>query len=281
MRIAVVGTGNVGSALLMHLVQVHKVQQVLVMNLQDEWSEAAIMDVASVKPDIAFSKYSVASFGQLSEADLIVLTSGVQMKENESGRDVLKRNIEATDSILNQAELKQEVFIIGLATPVDRITPHIQSRYNLQPKRVIGFGGDLDRNRLVFVLNQFGINAEVVAVVGEHGEHTIPVYRGEEAYPEVVKRVRHFLANITSHGGSPRNLATGWLLANLVDSIVNDKKALHYVCGFHPDYDKYLTWPFLIGREGIIEPHTLDLPPLANQELANMLKDQQVSEDWS
>jgi malate/lactate dehydrogenase len=281
MRIAVVGTGNVGSALLMHLTQVDNLQDVLVMNLKDEWSEAAIMDVASVNPEITFSKFSIASFCQLSEVDLIVLTSGVQMKENESGLDVLNQNIEVTNKILDQSELGQEVYIIGLATPVDKITPHIQSRYNLKPNRVMGFGGDLDHNRLVFVLFQLGIKVESVAIVGEHGEHTIPVFRGENAYPEVAKRVRHFLANITAQGGSPRNLATGWLLAKLVDSILNDKRTIHYVCAHHPLYDRYLTWPFLIGQEGILEPQTLELPPLAHQELINLLKNQQKGEDWS
>ena len=36
MQVAVVGTGNVGSALLIHLVDVPLIDEILVMNLKDE-----------------------------------------------------------------------------------------------------------------------------------------------------------------------------------------------------------------------------------------------------
>ena len=131
---AVVGTGNVGSALLFHLVDVPSVDEILVMNVEDDWSKAAIMDVASAKPEAAL-KFSVAPFRRIGEPDLLFLTSGVQMKEGETGRDVLAGNIEVMNAILDSAPVKSSAILIGLATPVDDITAHIQKtvRPSLSP----------------------------------------------------------------------------------------------------------------------------------------------------
>ena len=138
MKVAVVGTGNVGSALLFHLVDVPSVDEILVMNIEDNWSKAAIMDVASAKPEAAL-KLSIAPFQRISEPDIVLLTSGVQMKEGETGRDVLARNIEVMNVILDAAPVRSSAILIGLATPVDDITAHIQERLCLPYPQVFGF----------------------------------------------------------------------------------------------------------------------------------------------
>ena len=271
MKVAVVGTGNVGSALLFHLVDVPSIDEILVMNINDDWSKAAIMDVASAKPEQAL-RCSVAPFQRISESDILLLTSGVQMKEGETGRDVFAGNIEVMNTILDTAPIKASAILIGLATPVDDITAHIQSRYNLPRQQVFGFGGDLDRNRLAYVLSQRRIPAQAISVVGEHGKNTIPVYPGEADYEEVARRVGNFLGEITAQGGRPRNLATGPLMARLVESVLTDSKRVHHVCGYHPGYGLYLTWPFRIGRQGIVGPEPVTLFPRAEERLKALIK---------
>ncbi len=270
MQVAVVGTGNVGSALLFHLVNVPAIESILVMNLRDEWSAAAIMDVVSAQPECA-PRLVVAPFSHLGQADVIALTSGQQMKAGQTAADVRQANLELTGNILDSAPLKPTAVVIALATPVDDVTAFIQKRYALPECQVLGFGGDLDRNRLAYLLISRGIPADGIAVVGEHGKRTIPVYTGEADYAEVARRVRDFLGDITAHGGSPRNLATGLLMARLIDSIVNDVKRTHFVSGYHPAYRLYLTWPFQVGRKGILSPGAVRPGPGAQQELDDLI----------
>ena len=270
MKVAVVGTGNVGSALLFHLVDVPLIDEILVMNINDDWSKAAIMDVASAKPEQAL-RCSVAAFQRISESDILLLTSGVQMKEGETGRDVLAGNIEVMNTILDTAPIKASAILIGLATPVDDITAHIQKRYGLPYRQVFGFGGDLDRNRLAYVLSQRRIPAQGIGVVGEHGKNTIPVYPGEVDFEEVARKVGNFLGEITAQGGRPRNLATGPLMARLVESILTDSRRVHHVCGYHHEYGLYLTWPFRIGRQGIDGPEPVTLFPRAEERLKTLI----------
>jgi L-lactate dehydrogenase len=270
MKVGVVGTGNVGSALLFHLVDVPTIDEILVMNVEDDWSKAAIMDVASAKPEAAL-KFSVAPFRQIGEPDLLFLTSGVQMKEGETGKDVLAGNIGVMNAILDSAPVKSSAILIGLATPVDDITAHIQKRCGLPYRQVFGFGGDLDRNRLAYVLSQRRIPTEGIGVVGEHGKNTVPVYPGEKDYEEVARKVGNFLGDITAQGGRPRNLATGLLLAKIAESILTDSNRVHYVCGYHPHYELYLTWPFRIGREGVAGPEPVALFPQAKNRFKALI----------
>ncbi|HSB07297.1 MAG TPA: hypothetical protein VLK23_19125 [Thermodesulfobacteriota bacterium] len=277
MKVAVVGTGNVGSALLLHLVDVPRVDEILVMNVEDDWSKAAIMDVASAKAEEAL-KLVVAPFRQVSEPDILVLTSGIQMKEGETGSDVLAGNMEVMNMILDTAPVKRSAIVIGLATPVDDITAHIQKRYGLPYSQVFGFGGDLDQNRLAYVLSQHGTPTQGIHVIGEHGKNTIPIYAGEKDYDEVKKRVGNFLGDITTQGGRPRNLATGLLLARLVESIVMDLNRVHHVCGYHPEYKLYLTWPFRIGRKGVVGPEPVTLLPKAEFKLKDLINKKRIKQ---
>lgn len=270
-QVAVVGTGNVGSALLIHLVEVPTIERVLVINLEDDWSKAAIMDAASARPEAAL-KLEVSHFPDLGESDVVALTSGAQMKKGEVGADLLQSNTQIMNAILDQATLKPGAVVISLATPVDDITAHIQARYGLPTPQVIGFGGDLDRNRLAYVLSKRGLPGKEIGVVGEHGKKTIPFYQGDVDYAQVARDVRNFLGDITAQGGSPRNLATGPLLARLIDSIANDRRRVHFVCGYHQQFDVYLTWPFVVGRSGAHEPQPVDLAPQAEREFGLLLQ---------
>lgn len=271
MQVSIIGTGNVGGALLTYLMDVPSIDKILVMNIEEEWSKAAIMDAASAKPETAL-KLVAAPFHQLSESDLILLTSGVQMKKGETNQDVLQKNIDITNSILDSAPIKRSAIVIAVATPVDDITAYVQKRYKLPKNQIFGFGGDLDRNRLIYLLRRKGKFVLEPDVVGEHGKNSIPVYKGEENYRELANNVRNFLANITTLGVTVRNFAAGLLLVEVVKSITTDSNNIHYVCGYHPDYKIYITWPFHLGIKGILEPKPLTMGPCAKEEFESLIE---------
>ena len=271
MQVSIIGTGNVGAALLIYLMDIPSIDKILVMNIEDEWSKAAIMDAASAKPETAL-KLVAAPFHQLSESDLILLTSGVQMKKGETNQDVLQKNIDITNSILDSAPIKRSAIVIAVATPVDDITAHIQKRYKLPKNKVLGFGGDLDRNRLIYLLKRKGQFVHEPDIVGEHGKNAIPVYNGEENYEELANNVCNFLANITTLGVTVRNFAAGLLLVEVVKSIITDSNNIHYVCGYHPDYKVYITWPFHLGIKGLLKPKALTMGPHAKEEFESLIE---------
>ncbi len=277
MIVAVVGCGNVGANLLQYLVDVEHVEKILAIGSRgaDAKAMAAIMDVASYKP-LQAHKIVASSREGIAEADVIVITAGFKAKFSETSEVVLRKNLQIIDSILEGVELKPGVIIIIITSPVDFMTPYVQRKYNLPPEQVIGFGGDLDRHRLIYTLEGLSIDSTGVGIVGEHGHRTIPVYDSEERYDEATSKVRYFLADIGKLAGVKRNLATAPLLASLVRSITTDSGNVHYVSGYNPQHELYLTYPHRIARKGIIAAEPLTLPPKAQKDFDALIKEKKL-----
>lgn len=266
MEIAVIGTGNVGNALLHALAPNPHIQKILVMSRHENTALGAIMEVASTNPAGAGKMY-YAPYEKLAEVDIIVSTAGVQMQPGQTAQDVLSPNVNISENILKAENVKDSAIVICLATPVDDITTYTQRISRLPFNQVFGFGGDLDRNRLEYILSQRNLDSKKAQIVGEHGRNAIPVYPDEKNYEEVTGEVRSFLSKTTRLSGHTRNLATGSLLAKLVNSVITDAKQIHYVCGYHKEYGIYLTWPFIIGQEGILRSENVKLGLQSSKEL--------------
>ncbi len=281
MIVAVVGTGKVGTSLLHFIVLNSKIYSVLLMSRTEQSAKAAIMQVASVFPQES-KKIKYAPYSDLNNADIIILTAGVQMQKDQSPHDVRQENLEATKMILTGIQFKKKAIIITLATPVDELTPLVHQLSGLPNNQVIGFGGDLDHKRLITVLQDHSLPTADVHLIGEHGKKAIPVYPSEQNYQHIAEIVREYLFTITKYIGPPHMLATSILLNNLINTIVSGNANLHYVCGYHPEYEIFLTWPFQIGTEGIIASFNIhskignkansDLQVLIQKKRAEMIK---------
>jgi malate/lactate dehydrogenase len=131
----------------------------------------------------------------------------------------------------------------------------------LPKKQVFGFGGDLDTNRLRYILKSRDIYYDDAHAVGEHGPNAIPLYPSEQDYEEVTKELRAFWGKIATNVDIVRNIATADLLGKLVHSVVHDTLNVHNVCAYHPEHGMYITWPFAIGKYGVEEPLEITLTP--------------------
>jgi malate/lactate dehydrogenase len=278
MKVALVGIGNVGSGLLYFLSANPHLDTVFVMSRSEDKSRAAIMDVASVRPRDA-AKLVPSPYTQMSQADVVVLTAGATPEAVPDRNELYRLNCTIVEGILTQSELAPSTTLILLATPVDDVAAFAQRRTGLPANLVIGFGGDLDRNRLASVLLSRGKPAEGIHIVGEHGRKTIPVYPGEEEYVQVAAQVRRYLATIIELAGPPRNLATSVLLDELIRSIATDARRTHHVCGYHGELGAFLTWPFTVGRKGLIAPQAVRLEKHAQADLDKLLEERRYRDE--
>lgn len=270
MQVAVVGAGNVGSALLFPLAYNKLIDEVLVINRSQDAAMAAIMDVASSCPQDA-KKISYAEPSRVKESDIVVFTAGVKMR-GQTAQSVLSPNLEMAKSVADAGPLKSSAICILVSTPIDHLAPLLQKHLNFPANQVIGFGGDLDTNRLKCVLQNHGQSIKQVHAVGEHGGNAIAVYPGEDNYETITNDLRTFWSKLAKHSTvEPRNLATADQVSLLIDSICTDSKNAHYVCGYHPKHKMYLTWPFIIGAEGSEEAIDVPLGPKAQKELERVI----------
>jgi L-lactate dehydrogenase len=270
MQIAVIGTGNVGRSLLHSLATIASLEKILVMSRSESTAVAAIMDIASAFPKSA-EKMHYALPEKLSDADIIVSTAGIQPLLGQSAKDVFVQNIDISENMLKAENIKDSAIIICVATPVDDITSYIQRKSKLPFNQVLGFGGDLDKNRLEYILRRRYLDISKAHIVGEHGRNVIPVYHHEADYSEIATEMRGFSTKISALAGHSNHLCTGSSLAKLVNSIVTDSKSTHYICGYHKEYGVYLTWPYVIGRAGILKPENVHLGAQANRDIETLI----------
>lgn len=257
MKVTVVGTGNVGAALLFSLANNQAIDQIAVSSRKPETATAAILDVASAFPKAA-AKMRFETPEMISDSDIIVITAGVTQKGKTAG-ETHGPNLKIAEDVVRATSLKQSAVLICVATPVDDLTVEVQRIAGLPTKQVIGFGGDLDSNRLQYILQARGIPNESAVAIGEHGPNAVPVYQGEASYDEVTNELHQFWLKIAKHVDIVRNLATAELIARLVDSIATDAKRTHNVCAYQADYGVHLTWPFVIGRGGAEQASKVEL----------------------
>ena len=155
---------------------------------------------------------------------------------------------------------------------------YIQNLTGLPHSQVIGFGGELDRNRLINTLLQKKIDVKNAAVIGEHSARTIPIYEGEQEYNAVMESVQKFLNKTGSLAGTVRNLATAPLLTRMIESIVKNKNEILCVSGYHQAYGLYMTWPFRIWEEGATDPMSLNITPRVQQHLDLLISKKRIEE---
>lgn len=269
-RVAIVGTGNVGASLVMRLMPLRCIEIIQLHSVGRNSAMSAMLDVVSAFPECA-SKIEIVD---RIDSDLVVLTAGLQ-PDAGSRQSLLDRNRSITLELLNKVVIRQDTVVITIATPVDTITSIVQQSTQLPMAQVVGFGGDLDRNRLFYALNKRKIVSDRCTIIGEHGRNAIPVYSGETMYNEVANEVRTFLSRI-SKDKPARNLASGELLASMLQSICLDLHKEHCVTCYHPKLEDWFTWPCLVGRKGIVDILSPALGPQSQtawEELVRQRKD--------
>jgi len=248
MRVAVLGTGNVGANLVLHLGKLPDIKEIQLYSARKASAVAALLDAASVSPENA-QKIKIVD---IIDADVVVVSAGLQPYAKSSLSELLDFNKVIASNMLEKVKVSPSTIVIAVATPVDFVTAIVQQLTKLPVTQVIGFGGDLDKNRLCYTLQNKRIICDAITIIGEHGRNAIPVYSGEHEYDGVSKEVQSFLAQTSSVSGVARNLASGELLARLVVSIVEDRRIEHCVTSYHSEFQDWFTWPCIVGRGGVL-----------------------------
>lgn len=82
MIVAVVGCGNEGANLLLHIADIPAIDHIFTLDISENIVKAAIRNVAGTKP-IAAHKIKSVTISKLNEADVIFLSAGVKIKKGK------------------------------------------------------------------------------------------------------------------------------------------------------------------------------------------------------
>jgi L-lactate dehydrogenase len=295
-RVAVIGTGWVGSSVAISTLHSGVADELLLYDVREAVAEGEAMDLAHGAPFYPTSLVRTARIEEIIDADVIVIAAGRGGRAGESRLDLLRENALLIEDLGGRLTAARGIILI-VSNPVDLLTKHMTEVSGLPAARVLGTGTMLDTARLKQVVGQtirvdpHSIHAHVV---GEHGDSEVVLWTAarvggiplrrwigwdpqrEAALADEVRRAAHEI--IRRKGAT--NHAIGLVTADLLRCILRDERRVLTVSriqeGAFGLRNVALSLPAIVGGNGaaeVLEPEISDDEWQRLQHSADVLRD--------
>lgn len=231
---------------------------------------------------------AVTHMEELSVADIIVITAGVNQQPGESRLDLVKKNAAIMKELIVQLDkCAPESILIVVSNPVDILTTIAKKLSKRHSSKILGSGTVLDTARFRYLLSeQLHVSSHAISgyVIGEHGDSEILAWSTVDVGGSPIEKFS--LSRETKEGIEhavrsaayeiiKRKRATyygiGLALCEIVESIVYQQNMILPVSTFLPATlglgDVALSLPAVVGGEGVREIIELPLTPEEYEQL--------------
>lgn len=264
-RLAIVGVGRIGGEVAYMAASLGIVDELVLYDNVPAFLKAQVLDIQHTGLDIAIS----TDKRDVKEADVCLFAAGLPRDPSVRTRaDLLNTNLPATRECAGLL-CGFPGILITVTNPMDINNYYLHKTAGIPRERCIGFGGQLDSARYGIALRNRQIPGHPF-VLGEHGEHQVPVFsRLETRVPEPVRdeiltELRGAsMEVIRGKGGTVFGPALH--MAHLVRMVLADTRELA-ICssvldGEYGQSGCSLGVPVRVGREGILSIEEWDLDP--------------------
>jgi L-lactate dehydrogenase len=277
-RVAIVGTGFVGSTTAYALLLSKTPAEIVLINRDRRRADGHVQDLRDAEVFSHTTRVVAGHFDDCCSADVIIITVGV----SQSGQRSRLESLNETAAILKNLVLKvarcnPHGILLIASNPVDVLTYAAWKWSGLPPNRVIGSGTSLDTSRFRRRLAEhYGVASDNVHayVIGEHGESQVPVtssariagmslenFCRELGLPHDEDMLRK-IANDTRATGleiirakGATYYGIGTALARITGAILRDEQAVLTVSSLVPESmglgEVSLSLPTIITRDGL------------------------------
>ncbi|TMW74121.1 L-lactate dehydrogenase [Alteribacter natronophilus] len=179
-RVAVIGTGFVGSSYAFAMINQNVADEMVLIDLNESKAQGDAMDLNHGLPFGSPMKVWAGDYSDCAEADIVVITAGANQKPGETRLDLIEKNAKIFKSIVKDVMNSgfNGIFIVA-TNPVDILSYATWKFSGLPMERVIGSGTILDSARFRFLLSDY-LNLDVrnihAYILGEHGDTELPVW---------------------------------------------------------------------------------------------------------
>ena len=170
-RLAVVGVGRIGGEVAYLASLLGVADELVLYDSAPGLLRAQVLDLQHTGLDVAVS----TDMKEVRNADICVFSAGLPRNPSVKTRaDLLAANLPVTQEIARMLENFAGI-LITVTNPMDTNNFLLNRITGIPRERCIGFGGQLDSARFGLALKNRGI-AGTPFVLGEHGEHQVPVF---------------------------------------------------------------------------------------------------------
>ncbi|MBC8525528.1 MAG: malate dehydrogenase [Candidatus Cloacimonetes bacterium] len=274
MKVSIVGSGKVGVATALFLIE-KKVADIVLIDIVKDWAEGNALDIIQASPirryDVDIKGYS--DIKEVEGSDVVVITAGKPRLPGMSREDLLKDNAKIIRAVSEDiAKYAPNAIIIMVTNPLDIMAYLTLKVTGFALRRVIGMAGILDSTRFrYFIASELGISPKNVTalVLGGHGDLMVPLPRystvhgipisyllPRETTEKLIERTRKGGGEIVGYlkTGSAY-WSTGSSVAEMVECIIRDRKRIipcsAYLRGEYGIDGLFVGVPIKIGRNGV------------------------------
>lgn len=278
-RIAVVGTGMVGSSFAYAAMIKGLAAEIIMIDANEAREEGEVMDLAHGLIGSEVGNVIGGNLKDCRDVDVIVITAGVAQKPGETRLDLVKKNATILKSIIkSMGRLRKDTVVIIVSNPVDVLTYIAQQKIKLPKGQVFGSGTSLDTSRLRYLVSQkLGVDLHNVHgyVLGEHGDSEFVAWSmanvasqpmkevfTKKQMQEIEKKTRQAAYEIIQRKKSTY-YGIGIVITELVEAVLHDKKRIIPVStepgSAYGIKGISLGVPAVVGRKGIEKIWKLNL----------------------
>ncbi|MCI5775138.1 MAG: L-lactate dehydrogenase [Aerococcus sp.] len=277
--VGIFGQGNVGAAVAHQLVVSGMIDHLVLFDTNEGKAEADAIDYRDAMMNLPHhTKISYNDNRLLDDCDILISTVGsIGMVQNNDRFGELGFNTKAVEGISQNIKNSQfDGVMIVISNPNDVIASLYQQETGLPKERVIGTGTLLDSARLHRALGEaFDVDPRSVEgyVLGEHGNSQFSAWstvriNGQAATDllanhtidadEIGDSVRDG-GFVVLNGKGYTNYGVAAAAVRLALTVFNDAHTLLPVSHYLPEYDSYLSYPAIVGKDGIVADAKLKL----------------------
>ena len=288
-KVGVIGMGNVGSTVANYIVAMGFADDLVLIDKNEAKVKADALDFEDAMANLPFhTNITVNDYSALKDADVIVSALGNIKLQDNPNADRFAELPFTRQAVKEVAQkIKESGFkgkIVAITNPVDVITSLYQKITGLPKNHVLGTGTLLDSARMKRAVAE-RLNLDPRSVdgynLGEHGNSQFTAWstvrvlgrplteladkRGLDL--EELDKEAKMGGWTVFQGKKYTNYGVATAAVKLVNAILSDSLTELPVSNFREEYGVYLSYPAVVGRDGVVEQAQLDLTEEELQKL--------------
>ncbi|WP_270336412.1 L-lactate dehydrogenase [Streptococcus infantarius] len=288
-KVGIIGMGHVGSTVAHGLITQGAFDDYVLIDTNEKKVTADAVDFRDAAANLnQHANIVINDYEALADADVVISALGnIKLQDNPNADRFAELPFTAKEVPLVAKKLKEVGFkgiIVAISNPVDVITSLYQHHSGLPKERVIGTGTLLDTARMKrAVAERFGVDARSVYGynLGEHGNSQFTAWsqvrvKGQpisnftdQATLEEIAHEAMIGGHTVFYGKKYTSYGIASAAIRLAIAVVSDSHEELPVSNYYEPLDTYLSYPAIVGREGIIEQVKLTLPADEEAKLEN------------
>lgn len=284
-KLGIIGLGRVGSQVLTDVQYLNLFSEIILIDDKEEIASGEALDHNHSQGlfNTAHIKVKAGDYQDLADADFIVIAASVPTDTNDGDRTLLAQgNHDIIKKVTKQiAKVTQDAIIILVSNPVDSMT-YFANQIDYPSNKIIGTGTALESSRFkTIIAHHYQIDPKNVEafVIGEHGEHAIPVWSKVrihgmplaeyEALSDSPKIDKAHITSIINEVSMDVFYQKGWTNAaiskvtvNIIQAIALNQRSIIPLTTINYEFgltDSAFSLPTLIDREGVIQRFEIKL----------------------